>query len=135
MELTYDRDPTTLCDLSSRLFNVPHVTLSERVKRGIVRKLPKWPPTLDNPPTLSRDLTTHVGTSFERRAPRQRTPRVRSYRAISVSDHVWVSMETRIVRLKFGSVVAQRDDALEESTRFDASAWWWLCRCAKDTFE
>ena len=118
MELTYDRDPTTLCDSSSRLFNVPHVTLSERVKRGIVRKLPKWPPTLDNPPTLSRDLTTHVGTSFERRAPRQRTPRVRTYRAISVSHHPWVSMETcRADRLKFGSVVVLPDDALVRGAR------------------
>ena len=118
MGLTYDRDPTMMCDLSGRLFNVPPVTLGERVKRRIVRKLPMWRPAPANPPAPSRDLTTHVGTSLERRAPRQRTPRVRSDRVISVSDHVWVSMETdRIGRLKFGSVVALPDDVLVRGAR------------------
>ena len=81
-----------MCDLSGRLFSVPPVTTGERVRRRIARKLLVWrlaPASLPAPP---RDLTTHVGTSLERRAPRQRTPRVRSDRTISVSDHVWVSM-------------------------------------------
>ena len=117
MRLTYDRDPTMMSDLSGRLFNVPPVTLGERVKRRMVRKLPMWRPAPANPPTPSRDLTTHVGTSLERRAPRQRTPRVRSD-VISVSDHVWVSTETDwIDRLKFGSVVALPDDALVRRAR------------------
>ena len=94
MGFTYDRDPTMMCDLSGRLFSVPPMTQGERVIRRIVRKLPSWRPAPANPPTPSRDLTTHVGTSLERRAPRQRTPRVRSDRVISASDHVWVSMET-----------------------------------------
>ena len=94
------------------------MTLCERVKRRIVRKLPMRRPALANPLTPSRDLTTHVGTSLEGRPPRQRTPRVRSDRVISVSDHVWVSMETdRIDRLKFGSVVALPDDALVRRAR------------------
>ena len=55
---------------------------------------------------------------LERRAPRQRTPRVRSDRVISVSDHVWVSMEIdRIDRWRFGSVVALSDDSLVRGTR------------------
>ena len=51
MGLTYDRDPTMMCDLSGRLFNVSPMTLSERVKRRIVRKLPVWRPAPANPPT------------------------------------------------------------------------------------
>ena len=66
MGLTYDRDPTMMCDLSGRLFNVPPMTLGERVRRQIVRKLPMWRPAPANPPTPSRDLNTHVGTSLER---------------------------------------------------------------------
>ena len=94
------------------------MTLDERVKRRIVRKIPMWRPAPANPPTLSRDLTAHVGTSLEGRAPCQRTPRVRWDRAISVSDYVWVSMETgRIDRLKFGSVVVLPDDALVRGAR------------------
>ena len=62
----------TMCDLSERLFNVPPMTLGESVRRRIVRKLPMWRPAPATPPTLSRDLTTHVGTSLERRAPHQR---------------------------------------------------------------
>ena len=77
-----------------------------------------WRPAPANPPTPSRDLTSQVGTSLERKAPRQRTPRVRSDRVISVSGHVWVSMETdRIDRLKFGSVVAMPDGALVRRAR------------------
>ena len=107
-----------ICDLSGRLFNVPPVTMGERVRRRIVRELPVWRPAPANPPAPPRDLTTHVGTSLERRAPRQRTPRVRSDRVISVSDHVWVSMETnRIDRWRFGSVVALSDDSLVRGTR------------------
>ena len=86
MGLTDDRDPTMMCDLSGRLFNVLPMTLCERVKRRTVRKLPFCRPAPANPPTTPRDLTTHVGTSLERRAPRQRTPRVRSDRVIPVSD-------------------------------------------------
>ena len=118
MGLSYDRGPTMMCGLSGRLFNVPPITLVVRVKRRIVRKLLMWRLAPANPPTPSRDLTTHFGTSLERRAPRQRTPRVRSDRGISVSDHVWVSMETdRIDRLKFGSFVALPDDALVRGAR------------------
>ena len=84
MGLTYDRDPTMMCDLSGRLFNVPPKTLG---RRRVVRKLPMWRPAPANPPTPSCDVNTHVGTSLEWRAPRQRTPRVRSDRVISVSDH------------------------------------------------
>ena len=71
------------------------------------------------------------------RACDQHTPRVRSDRVVSVSEHVWVSMETdRIDRWRFGSVVALPDDALVRgSTRFDAPTWRRLCRRAKDTFE
>ena len=90
--LTYDCDPTMMCDLSGRLFNAALITVGERVKRRIVRKLPMWRLAPANPPAPSRHLATHVGTSLERRAPRQRTPRVRSDRVISVSDHVWVSI-------------------------------------------
>ena len=116
--LTYDCDPTMMCDLSGRLFNAALITVGGRVKRRIVRKLPMWRLAPANPPAPSRHLATHVGTSLERRAPRQRTPRVRSDRVISVSDHVWVSMETdRIDRLKFGSVVALPDDALVRGAR------------------
>ena len=43
MGLTHDRDPTMMCDLSGRLFNVPPVTMGERVRRRIVRKLPPTP--------------------------------------------------------------------------------------------
>ena len=94
------------------------MTLGERVIRRIVRKLPMWQPALANRPTLSRDLTAHAGTSLERRAPRQRKPRARWDRAISVSDYVWVCMETgRIDRLKFGSVVVLPDDALVRGAR------------------
>ena len=35
----YDRDQAKMCDLSGRLINVPPVTLGERVRRRIVRKL------------------------------------------------------------------------------------------------
>ena len=51
MGLTYDRDPTMMCDLSGRLFNVPPITLGERVKRRIARKLPMWRPAPANPPS------------------------------------------------------------------------------------
>ena len=113
MGLTHDRDPTMMCDLSGRLFSVPPVTMGERVRRRIVRKLPVWRAVLANPPTPSRDLTTHLGTSFQMREPRQQTPRAWSDRVVSVSEHVWVSMETdRIDRWRFGSVVALSDDAL-----------------------
>ena len=117
MGLIHDRDPTMMCDLSGRLFTVPPVTMGERVRRRFVRKLPVWRAAPANPPAPSRDLTTHVGASLERRA-RQRTPRVRSDRVISVSDHVWVSMETdRIDRWRFGSVIALPDDALVRGAR------------------
>ena len=113
MGLTYDRDPTMICDLSGRLVNVPPMTLGERVERRIARKIPTWRLVPANPPTLSRDLIAHVRTSLEGRAPCQRTLRVRSDRAISVSDYVWVSMETgRVDRLKLGSVTVLSDDAL-----------------------
>ena len=132
MRLTHDRDMTMMCDLSGCHFNVPPVTVGERVRRRFVRKLPVWRAAPANPPTPSRDLTTHVGTSLEGRAPRQPTPRVRSDRVISVSEHVWESMETdRIDRWRFGSVVALG----EGRTRFDAPGWWRLCRRAKGTFE
>ena len=94
MGLSYDRDPTMMCVLSNRLFNVPPMTLGERVKRRIVGKRPLGQPAPANTHTLSRDLTAHVGTSLEGRAPRQRTFRVQSDREISVSDYVWVSMGT-----------------------------------------
>ena len=106
------------CDLSGRLFSVPPVTMGERVRRRIVRKLPVWRATPVNPAAPSRDLTTPVGTSFQIRKPRQQTPRVRSDRVVSVSDHVWVSMETdRIDGWRFGSVVALPDDALVRGAR------------------
>ena len=118
MGLTSDRDLTMICDLSERLFSVPPVTLGERVRRRIVRKLPVWRAAPANPPTPSRDPTTHVGTSFQIREPRQQTPRVRSDRIVSVSEHVWVSMETdRIDRWRFGSVVAMPNDALVVGAR------------------
>ena len=118
MGLIYDRDPTMMCDLSGRLFSVPPVTMGERVRRRIVRKLLVWRVAPANPPTPSRDLTTHVGTSFQIRNPRQQTPRARSGRVVSVSEHVWVSMETdRNDRWRFGSVVALPDDALVRRTR------------------
>ena len=60
MGLIYDRDPTMMCDLSGRFVNVPPITLGELSNVG------------------SRDMTTRVGTSLEKRAARQRTPRVRS---------------------------------------------------------
>ena len=60
-----------MCDLSGRLFNVTPLTMGERVRRRIVRKFPVWRPAPGNPPTPSRDLTAHIGTSLERRAPRQ----------------------------------------------------------------
>ena len=70
------------------------------------------------PAAPSRDLTTPVGTSFQIRKPRQQTPRVRSDRVVSVSEHVWVSMETdRIDRRRFGSVVALPDDALVKGAK------------------
>ena len=86
MGLTYDRDPTMMYVFSTYL-------LGERVRRRIEGNLPMWRPAPANPPTPTCDLNTHVGTSLERRAPRQRTLRVRSDRVISVSDPVWVSME------------------------------------------
>ena len=105
-------------DLSGRLFNVPPMTLDEHVKRRTVRKLPTWRSAPVNPPALPRDLTTPVGTPLGMRAPRPGTSHVRSDRAFSVSDYVWVSMETgRVDRLKFGSVVALPDDALLRGTR------------------
>ena len=64
MGLTHDRDPTMMCDLSGRLFNVPLVTMGELVRRRIVRKLLVWRPAPANRPTPSRDLTTHIGTSL-----------------------------------------------------------------------
>ena len=136
MGLIYDRDPTMMCVLSGRLFNVPPITLGGLVKRRIARKLPMWRPAPSNSPTPSRDLTTHVDASLERRAPRQRTSRVRSDRMISVSDHFWVRMETdRIDRLKFGSVVALPDDVLVSGTRALSPAKCRLCRRSKDIFE
>ena len=57
MDLTYDRDPAMMCDLSGRLFNVAPMTLGERVKRWSVRKLPMWRPAPANPPTPSRNPT------------------------------------------------------------------------------
>ena len=83
MGLMYDRDPAMMCDLSGRLCNVPLVTLGERVRRRMVRKLPMWRPAPVNSPALSRDLTAHVDTSLGRSAPRLRTPRMRSDRAMS----------------------------------------------------
>ena len=41
MGLTHDRD-LTMIDLSGRLFNVPPVTLGERVRRRIERTFPMW---------------------------------------------------------------------------------------------
>ena len=67
--LMCDRDPAMMCDLSGRLFNVPSVTLGERVRRRIVRKLPMWRPDHVNPPALSHDLAAHVDTSLGRSAP------------------------------------------------------------------
>ena len=78
MGLTNDRHPTMMRDLSGCPINVPPMNLGERVKCRIVRKLPRWRPVLANPPTLSGDLTAHVGTSLEGRAPH----RIRSDRAI-----------------------------------------------------
>ena len=107
-----------MCDLNGRLFNVSPMTLEEHVKRRTVRKLPTWRSAPANPPALPRDLTTPVGTPLGMRAPRPGTPHVRSDRAFSVSDYVWVSIETgRVDRLKFGSVVALPDDALLRRTR------------------
>ena len=118
MGLTHDRDPTMMCDLSGRLFSVPPVTMGERVRRRIVRKLPVWTAAPANPSAPSRDLTTHVGTSFQMRNPHQQTPRVRSDRVVPVSEYVWVSMETdRNDRRKFGSDVALPDDALVRGAR------------------
>ena len=70
-----------------------------------------WRPAPANPPTPSRDQTSHVGTSLERRAPRQGTPRT-----VGSSDfcahHVWVSMETdRVDQWRFGSSVALPEGA------------------------
>ena len=39
MRLTCDRDPTMMCDVNRRLFSVLPVTMGERVRRRIVRKL------------------------------------------------------------------------------------------------
>ena len=86
MGLTYDHDPTTMCDVSGRLFSVPPVTMDERVRRRIVRKLPVWRAAPANPSAPSRDLTTHVD-------PRQQTPRVRSDRVVPLFEHVWVTTE------------------------------------------
>ena len=52
-----------MCDQSGRLLNVLPVTMGERVRRWIVRKLLEWRPAPANPPTPSRDLTTHVRAS------------------------------------------------------------------------
>ena len=75
MGLTHDRHPTMMCDLSGRLFNVPLVTMGERVRRRIVRKLPVWRAAPANPPTPPRDPTAHVGTSLLLREPRQHASR------------------------------------------------------------
>ena len=61
MGLTYNRGPTVVCDLGERLFNVPPVTLGERVKRRIVRKLPMWRPAPANP--LRKESTTSANAS------------------------------------------------------------------------
>ena len=76
MGSTHDRDPTMMCVLSGRLFNVPLAIMGERVRRRIVRKLRAWRAAPANPPAPSRDPTTHFGTSLERRESRQRAPRV-----------------------------------------------------------
>ena len=107
MGLSCDHDPTIMCDLGGRLFSVPPVTMGERVRRRIVRKLRMWRAAPANPCTPSRYQTAHDGTSFQMRNPHQQTPRVRSDRVVPVPEHVWVSMETgRNDRRKFGSVVA-----------------------------
>ena len=107
-----------MCDLSGRLFSVPPVTIGERVRRRIVRKLLVWRAAPAHPSAPSRDLTAHVGTFFQMRNPHQQTPRVRLDRVVLVSEHVWVSMETdRNDRWKFGSVVVVPDDALVRGTR------------------
>ena len=65
----------------------------------------------------SHNLTTHVGTSFQIRTTRQRTPRVRSDRVVSVSEDVWVSVKAdRIDQWRF-SVVAVSDDVLAKEAR------------------
>ena len=46
MGLTFDNDPSMMCDLSGRLYNVPPVSLADRVKRRIARKLLEWRPLL-----------------------------------------------------------------------------------------
>ena len=85
---------------------------------GLFENWPVWRAAPANPPAPSRDPATHVGTSSHVREPRQQTPRVRSDRAVSVSEHVWVSMETdRIDRWRFGFVVALPDDALVRGAR------------------
>ena len=137
MGQTNDRDPTMMCDLSGRFFCVPPSTLGERVRRRIVRKLLVCRAAPVNPAAPSRDLTTFVGTPFQNRKARQQTPRVRSDRVVSVSEHVWVSMETDgIDRWRFGSVVALLDDALVKGARGLVSlSDGDLCRCAKGSFE
>ena len=119
VELMYDRDPAMMCDLSGRLFNVPPVTLGERVRRRIVRKLPLWRPAHVNPPALSHDLAAHVDTSLGRSAPHVHEHPVCEWieRCLCLTV-VWVSMETgRIDQLKFGSVVVLPDDALVGGAR------------------
>ena len=75
MGLTHDRDPTMMRDLRGRLFSVPLVTMGERVRRRIVRKLPVWRAAPANPPTPPRDPAAHVGTSLLIREPRQHASR------------------------------------------------------------
>ena len=75
MGLTLDSDPTMMCDLSGRLYNIPPVSLADRVKRRIVRKLPEWRPSPVHPSALLHHPETSVGTSRERRVSRWQTPR------------------------------------------------------------
>ena len=54
MGFTHDRDPTVLCDLSGRLFSVPPVTMGDRVRRRIVRKLSVWSCSCESTYTITR---------------------------------------------------------------------------------
>ena len=134
--LTHDCDPTMVCDPNGCLSRILPVTLDERIRRQIIQRPPAWRTVLAVLSAPSHNLTTQVGTSFQIRTTRQQTPRVRSDRVVSVSEHVWVSMKAdRIDQWRFFSCCSVRRCLGKGGTRSDAHTRRRSCRCAKDTFE
>ena len=134
--LTHDCDWTMMCDPNGDLSSVLPVTLGERIRRQIIRRLQAWRTVLAVLSAPSHNQATHVGTSFRMRTTRQQTLRVRSDQIVPLSEHVWMSMKAdRIDQWRVFCCCSVRRCLGEGGTRSEAHTRRRSCRCAKDTID